>query len=77
MSDLVQKLRDTFKQRRYGNENSYHPDFDLFDVAADEIESLRAQLASLRQVAGAVSLESGLTFDAIKSVMSARLPHDQ
>lgn len=38
----------------------------LCDQAADEIESLRAQLASIRQVAGAVSLESGLTFGEIK-----------
>lgn len=66
MSDLVEKLRETFKTRRYGSAGEYHPDFDLFDAAADEIERLRTQIASLRQVAGAVSLESGLTFGAIK-----------
>lgn len=39
---------------------------------ATEIETLRAQLASLRQVAGAVSLESGLTFGDIKGGKYAR-----
>lgn len=66
MTDIVESLRDTFKLRRYGAGSEYHPDFDLFDVAADEIERLRATIEQLRSVAGAVSLESGLTFGAIK-----------
>lgn len=43
MSDLVQKLRDAFQRKRYGDTpGEYDPDFDLFDVAADEIERLRS-----------------------------------
>lgn len=41
MSDIVERLREVFQQRRYGEGAEYHPDFDLFDAAADEIERLR------------------------------------
>jgi hypothetical protein len=37
-----EKLREVFKRKRYGGTGDYDPDFDLFDVAADEIERLRA-----------------------------------
>jgi hypothetical protein len=56
MSDLVAKLRDAFQRKRYGNTpGDYDPDFDLFDVAADEIERLRAEHDNMLAVAGKVS----------------------
>lgn len=39
---LVNRLREVFQERRYGGDAEYHPDFDLFDAAADEIDRLRA-----------------------------------
>lgn len=42
MMDIVDRLREVFQQRRHGRDGEYEPDFDLFDVAADEIERLRA-----------------------------------
>lgn len=43
MADIVEKLRETFHRRRYGpGLEPYEPDYDLLDVAADEIERLRA-----------------------------------
>ena len=56
-TDIVEKLRETFQRRRYGGDSEYHPDFDLFDVAADEIEKLRNAFASVSRIAGAVSVE--------------------
>lgn len=38
-----EKLREAFKRHRYGG-GEYEPDYDLLDVAADEIERLRAAL---------------------------------
>jgi hypothetical protein len=48
MTHLVERLREVFKERRYGAGAEYHPDFDLFDVAADEIERLRTALEEIR-----------------------------
>ena len=42
MSDIVEQLRAAFQRKRYGGGDDYDPDFDLFDVAADEIERLAA-----------------------------------
>ncbi len=65
MSDIAERLRETFQKRRYGTEGGYDPDFDLLDVAADEIERLRTTIAQLRAVAGAVSVE-GHSYDDIR-----------
>ena len=48
-----EKLRDAFKRKRYGN-GEYDPDFDLFDVAADEIERLREVRDGLANMADAL-----------------------
>lgn len=64
MTDLVDTLRETFNRRRYGADGEYHPDFDLFDVAADEIERLRARIESLRVIVGAA--DAGPSFTDIK-----------
>lgn len=64
MSDIVEELK--LEAGEYGIANSDGMR-DLCARAACEIIALRAQLASIRQVAGAVSLESGLTFAEIKS----------
>ena len=61
MTDLVETLRETFKRRRYEGDAEYHPDFDLFDVAADEIEKLRRKIEAISQVAGKASID-GVTF---------------
>lgn len=37
---LVIALREAFQRKRYGADADYDPDFDLFDAAADAIESL-------------------------------------
>jgi len=34
---LREKLREAFQRKRYGAGDSYDPDFDLFDVAADAL----------------------------------------
>lgn len=47
MSNIAERLREVFRRRRYGHGDDYDPDFDLFDVAADEIERLRAALGEL------------------------------
>jgi hypothetical protein len=57
MIDIVEPLREAFQRRRYGEGSDYHPDFDLFDVAADEIVRLRAEVAQLHALAGGVSVE--------------------
>jgi hypothetical protein len=49
MTHLVERLREVFKERRYGAVAEYHPDFDLFDAAADEIERLQAALKAEQQ----------------------------
>lgn len=83
MSDIIERLEQVAKFKAGDQIEGFGPNewgVTLSKLCADastEIETLRAQLASIRQVAGTVSLESGLTFDAIKSVISARLPHDQ
>lgn len=46
---LVERLREAFKERRYGAGGEYHPDFDLFEAAADEIEKLRRALHASEQ----------------------------
>jgi hypothetical protein len=44
-TDLVATLRSAFQRVRYGNGvRDYLPEGDLLDVAADEIERLRAEL---------------------------------
>jgi hypothetical protein len=43
MTDLVERLREAFQRKRYGAGGDYDPDFDLFDVAADELERLTKQ----------------------------------
>lgn len=43
-ADLPAKLRDAFHRARHVGNGDYNPDGDLFDVAADEIERLRAGL---------------------------------
>ena len=45
---LIDRLREVFHARRYGDGAEYHPDFDLFDAAADEIERLRDEINRLR-----------------------------
>lgn len=65
MNDIVETLRETFERRRYGADAEYHPDFDLFDVAADEIQRLRAKIEAISQVAGKASID-GITFAQIK-----------
>lgn len=47
-----EKLREAFKRKRYGGGNDYDPDFDLFDVAADELERLRAALEPFTRLGG-------------------------
>lgn len=43
MTDLTQKLRAAFQKFRYGEGlGDYHPELDLLDVAADEIERLKS-----------------------------------
>lgn len=54
MSDLVERLREVFHQRRYGPNAEYDPDFDLFDVAADKIELLRAALQAINHDCGGI-----------------------
>ncbi len=53
MSDIVERLRDAFKRKRYGA-GEYDPDFDLFDAAADEIERLEKERLILRGDLGVV-----------------------
>jgi len=50
MSELSKKFREAFKRRRYGAGDAYDydPDFDLFDVGADEIDRLNAWVADLQ-----------------------------
>jgi hypothetical protein len=47
MTDIIEPLRAAFQRKRYGGGDDYDPDYDLFDVAADEIERLRALLGKL------------------------------
>jgi hypothetical protein len=71
-TDIVEKLRETFQRRRYGGDSEYHPDFDLFDVAADEIEKLRNAFASVSRIAGAVSVEGHSYADIRKEIRNAK-----
>lgn len=41
---IVNLLRAAFQRKRYGR-GEYDPDFDLFDVAADRIETLLGQIS--------------------------------
>lgn len=48
LDDLVRNLRAAFQRKRYGDAPpEYDPDFDLFDVAADEIERLEERVRYL------------------------------
>ncbi len=72
MTDIVEKLREVFQNRRCGEGSEYHPDFDLFDVAADEIEKLRNAMASMQRIAGAVSVEGHSYADIRKESRNAK-----
>ncbi len=59
MTYVVERLREVFQRRRYGKGAEYDPDFDLFDVAADEIERLRSILRRCMGGANVVDLGNG------------------
>lgn len=63
MTDIVERLRYLIQP---GNCDADLSIKASMEDAADEIERLRTTIEQLRSVAGAVSLESGLTFGAIK-----------
>lgn len=47
LKTLAERLREAFKRKRYGA-GSYDPDFDLFDVAADTLDSLESYLLAVK-----------------------------
>lgn len=51
LKELAERLRETFTRRRYGGlaTDTYDPDLDLFDVAADAIDRLLATKAGWRE----------------------------
>lgn len=69
MTDIVEMLRKTVA-KEFGTydvaDDSVRIGCSTLKDAADEIERLRATIEQLRSIAGAASLESGLTFGAIK-----------
>lgn len=70
MIDVVEMLLKT-ANKEFGtydvNDDSVRVGCETLRTAAKEITRLRTTIDQLRSVAGAVSIESGLTFDGIKT----------
>ena len=50
VAGLCERLEEAFERARYGGDGPYNPDGDLFDVAADALASLSAQLGEAREL---------------------------